>query len=187
MAILDIVCIAILVVFAVFGAVKGFARQVLKFASGFIAIVGAALLLKPAYDILSSIDAVKSLLDTVSNSVPFGNYVAMAVLFVVLAIVLGLVWKILKKICLPICDLKFFRFFDKLFGFALGAVWGALFAFGILYIASLVAPKVDAVASIYNSIVTESIVKTYIVDNFNKVTEFFLSAWEFIKAGIVSA
>lgn len=203
MAILDIVCIAILVVFAVFGAIKGFARQVLKLASGFVAIVGAALLLKPVFDILYSLDFFKGIVDSLSGmlggitfldtyAATFGKttgvllaeYVSMAVVFIVLAIVLGLVWKLLGKIILPICDLKFIRFFDRLFGLVLGAVWGAIFAFGLLYVASLVATKVDAVASIYNNIVTDSLVKTYIVDNFNLVTEFFVGIWELLKSGV---
>ena len=213
MAILDIVCGAIIIVFAIFGVCKGFARQVLKLASGIVAVVGALLLLKPVFDILYSLDFFKGIVDSLSGmlggitfldtyAATFGKttgvllaeYVSMAVVFIVLAIVLGLVWKLLGKIILPICDLKFIRFFDRLFGLVLGVVWGALLAFGLIYVWSLlkdwsvISSNVPVIGEIYATITNDDgYVKNYVVNNFDKVTKFFTDVWTFIKSGVLAS
>lgn len=48
--VVDIVCGALLLIFGLFGVFKGFARQIFKFASFFAAVIGAFLLVKPAFD-----------------------------------------------------------------------------------------------------------------------------------------
>jgi uncharacterized membrane protein required for colicin V production len=213
MAILDIVCGAIIIVFAIFGVCKGFARQVLKLASGIVAVVGALLLLKPVFDILYSLDFFKGIIDTLSGAFAgltflesyastlgktsgalIAEYVIMFGLFVVLSIVIGIVWNILKKIVLPICDLKFIRFFDRLFGLVLGVVWGALLAFGLIYVWSLlkdwsvISSNVPVIGEIYATITNDDgYVKNYVVNNFDKITKFFTDVWTFIKSGVLAS
>ena len=49
---IDIICGIILLIFAIYGVFKGFARQVFKTVSFFVALLGAFLLIKPVYDLL---------------------------------------------------------------------------------------------------------------------------------------
>lgn len=50
--VVDIVCGALLLIFGLYGVFKGFARQVFKTVSFFVAVVGAFLLVKPVYDLM---------------------------------------------------------------------------------------------------------------------------------------
>ena len=51
--IIDLVCGVIILLFAILGAFKGFAKQVIKMLSGIVVLVGSFLLLKPVFDYLT--------------------------------------------------------------------------------------------------------------------------------------
>ena len=210
MAMIDIICGAILLIFAIFGLFKGFARQVLNFFSGFIAIVGAFFLLKPVFNLLSGFDFFGNLVTTISGlfknltfldsyASAFGkttatlltDYLVMLIVYVVLAIALGLVWKLVKIIIEPISDLPFIKVFDRILGLALGIFWGALLAFGLIYLwaflkdISFISNSVPQIGEFYDSIVlADSYVKTYVVGSFDKITEFIMSIWNLLLEGV---
>ena len=99
--ILDIICAAAIVLFGLIGYFRGFARQVFGLLSGIVALVGAYILLKPAYElvydlflgsIIESVGASLSSLKFLDKiAIPVGKttgtllaeYVSMVVLYIV--------------------------------------------------------------------------------------------------------
>lgn len=207
---IDIVCGVIIVLFAIYGVCKGFAKQIAKLSGVIVALVGGYCLFKVVFDLLYSLEFFKGIVDSLANA--FGSlkfldsyasgfgkttgallseYVMMLAVFIVVAIVIGIVWKLLRGISFPICDLKFINFFDRIFGLALGVVWGALLCFGILYVwfivkdLSFVSANVPAIGEFYAKVVEgESFVKTYIINNFGVIEKFFADIWVFILQGV---
>lgn len=170
--VVDIVCGALLLIFGLFGVFKGFARQIFKFASFFAAVIGAFLLVKPAFDFCYALGFGKSWYEAMAGafntdgwlgalgkkitdyaascgktSGQFWAGIAMNVcLFVALAILLGLAFKILKKIVFPIADMPVIKVFDRILGLILGLFWACLIIVCvILLLDQAIAPNVKAV------------------------------------------
>ena len=208
--ILDIICAAVVVLFGLIGYFRGFARQIFGILSGFVALVGAYLLLKPAYELVydlflgSIIESVGGSLGFLtfldSTALPLGKttgtllveYASMFVLYIVLAFVVGIAWKLLKLIAHPICDIRGIRFFDKTFGILLGFVWGILLIVALLYVATLVAgfEKFGLTKTINDvlEMLTDGsyFSKQYIVDHLDKIETFFADVWNLIKKGFTT-
>ena len=170
--VVDIVCGALLLIFGLFGVFKGFARQIFKFASFFAAVIGALLLVKPAFDFSYALGCGKSWYEAMAGAFntdgwlgPLGkkitDYAASCgktsgqfwagivmnvCLFVALAILLGLAFKILKKIVFPIADMPVIKVFDRILGLILGLFWACLIIVCvILLLDQAIAPNVKAV------------------------------------------
>ncbi len=65
----DIVCGIILIIFALYGVFKGFARQVFKTVSFLVALFGALLLIKPVYDLLYGFPFFKGWVSDFANTI----------------------------------------------------------------------------------------------------------------------
>ena len=97
----------------------------------------------------------------------------------------------MKIIIEPISDLPFIKVIDRILGLALGIFWGALLAFGLVYLwaflkdISFISNNVPQIGEFYDSIVlADSYVKTYVVGNFDKITEFIMSIWNLLLEGV---
>ena len=208
--ILDIACGVIILVFALIGIFRGFARQIFSLFGLIASLAGAILLLKPIYDILDGlflgkfVDMLANLFGKMSfldsyaatlgktTGVLLSEYVVMFLLFVVLTIVLSLLLKLLKKIIIPICDLPFFKFFDKIFGLGLGILLGLLLIFVILtawqYLTrwSVIPSNVASTLKKYYNMICEGsvFVEPYLSEFFAIGENFLRSVWHFIKGGV---
>ena len=210
--ILDIICVAFVLLFAIIGCVRGFAKQIFKVLSLVAALIGAYFLLMPVYNILYDLflgPIVESLGETLS-SIEFLNflsdhaatvgktsglllteYVVLFVLYIALVLVVAIVWKILKSICHPICDLRGIRFFDRLLGFVLGAAKGLLIPCALIYLATLAmdwsfipANITTIVQDVIDMISANSFVsEKYLLANLDKVEAFFADIWSLITTG----
>lgn len=205
--ILDIICAGVVLLFGLIGLFRGFARQIFGILSGFVALIGAYLLLKPAYEIVCELflaSIIKSIGGSLSSltfldsvAIPAGKttgillaeYASIFVCYVVLVFLVGIAWKLLKSIVYPICDVKGIRFFDKTFGFALGCVWGILLVVGLLYVATLVAgfEKLGLTATINDLLASLSadsfFSEKYILSNMGKIETYFADVWNLICKG----
>ena len=207
--ILDIICIAITLLFAIIGCSRGFARQVFKLLSGFVAVIGAYFLLRPVYNLLydmflgSLVETVSGLLSSLTfldtfaatvgktTAVLLTEYVFMLVLYIALVIVVGLVWKLLKAIVFPICDLKGIKFFDKLLGLVFGAAKGLLIPCALVYLATIATgwsfiPEniATSITDVINQISANSFLsEKYLLANLDKVEIFFADIWNLIIKG----
>ena len=160
--ILDIVCGVILVVFGLIGYFRGFARQIFGLLSGFVALIGAYILLAPVCNllidlvfapmfgetgILATVTAIlegsaltPELLQEQNFKILLSviiSYVLIFIVYALLALLVGLVWKGLKSLVHPICDLRGIRVVDKILGVVLGLVWGVLLVVTVLYVLHL--------------------------------------------------
>ena len=206
--ILDIICVAVVLLFSIIGYIRGFTRQVFGLFGKIVAIVGAYVLLMPVYNFLYSLFlgsiveslgeklAFLSFLDGIA--IPAGKttgallseYFFLFVVFGILVFLIGLIVKLLKLIIHPICDLKGIRFFDKLFGLGLGAVLGAVLVVGVLYLAiwlagfenlGLTATINDIIAKISaGSFFSEE----YVLGQLDQLATFFTDVWNLIKSGV---
>ena len=208
--ILDIICAAVLLLFGLIGYFRGFARQIFGLLSGFVALVGAYFLLKPAYELVYDL-FLGSIIESVGGSlgfltfldsvaVPAGKttgvllveYASMFVLYLALAFLVGLAWKLLKLIVHPICDLKGIKFFDKLFGILLGFVWGILLVVVLLYVATLLAGfeklgLTKTINDVLDMLTNGSYFsERFIVSYLGKIETFFADVWNLIKSGIAT-
>ena len=207
--ILDIIFVAFVLLFAIIGLVRGFARQVFSLASKLVSLIAAYFLLMPIYNLLydmflgSIVESIGSSLASLTfldtYAATFGKttgsllaeYVILLALYVALSIVVGIVLKLLKKIVYPICDLKGIKFFDRIFGLALGAAFGLLIPCAVLYLATIAAgwsfmpanlatTITDLIASLSkDSFLSEK----YIIANLDKVELFFSQIWDLIRKG----
>lgn len=195
--VIDIVCGALLLIFGLFGVFKGFARQIFRFASFFAAIIGAFLLVKPAFDFCYALGFGKSWFDAMAAAfntdgwlgalgTKISDYAASygktsgqlwagivmnACLFVVLAILLGLAFKLLKKIVFPIADMPVIRVFDRILGLLLGLFWACLIIVCvILLLDQAIAPNVKAVSDwLATTKANSPIVGKYLWDYIDKI------------------
>ncbi len=210
--ILDIICIAFALLFALIGFIRGFARQVFSIFSGIAAVIGAYFLLRPVYNLLYESflgDVVKGIGDSLSGitfldefAATFGKntgsllaeYLILFVLYIALTIVVGILWKILKKIVHPICDLKGIKFFDKLLGIALGVAWGLLIPCSLVYLATLASGwsfMPEGVSTAINDLLAtlskdSFLCEEYLIGNLDKVELFFSKIWDLIRKGFVA-
>ena len=206
--ILDIICVAVVLLFGIIGYIRGFTRQVFGLLGGIVVVVGAYVLLMPVYNFLYGLFlgsiveslgeklAFLSFLDGIA--IPAGKttgallseYIFLFVLFGILAFLLGLILKLLKLIIYPICDVKGIRFFDKLFGLALGFVLGAVLVVGVLYLAIWLAgfENLGLTATINDIIAKISegsfFSERYILDQLETIKVFFADVWDLIRRGI---
>lgn len=148
--IIDIVCGGVLLLFAIVGLCKGFARQIFKFLSFFAAIIGGFFLVQPVYawlgehvevfagwetSLASAVGGVEFINNILSKfaegmgkevGVLLAEYIMKLGLFIVIAIIVGLLFKLLKKIVFPIADMKVIRVFDRLLGLVYAVAWAAI-------------------------------------------------------------
>ena len=160
--VVDIVCGALLLIFGLFGVFKGFARQIFKFASFFAAVIGAFLLVKPAFDFCYALGFGKSWYEAMAGAFntdgwlgalgqkitdyaascgkTSGQFWAGIVMNVCLFVAL------LKKIVFPIADMPVIKVFDRILGLILGLFWACLIIVCvILLLDQAIAPNVKAV------------------------------------------
>ena len=205
--ILDIICGAVLLLFGLIGFFRGFARQVFGLLSGFVALVGAYFLLGPVYNLLYDM-FLGSIIESIGGSLSFLKfldkfaatagkttgtllieYVVMFLLYGVLTIVVGIVWKLLKLITHPICDLKGIKVFDKIFGVLLGFFWGILLVTALIYFATIISGwKFIGLSDTVNDLLAtlsegSFFSKRFIVDNLDKIEQFFADTWQTIIKG----
>ena len=117
------------------------------------------------------------------------EYVVMFLLYGVLTIVVGIAWKLLKLITHPICDLKGIKVFDKIFGILLGFFWGLLLVTALIYFATIISGwKFIGLSDTVNDLLAtlsegSFFSKRFIVDNLDKIEQFFADTWQTIIKG----
>ncbi len=143
--VLDISCGAILLLFALIGLKRGFAKQLLGVPAWVAGIIGAFFLFKPLFGIIwDKVGFVQTARDGISSAlgkVPFivsmleglgtttenlANYTIYVVFLFILAVLFGFVFAMFRKICVHLSGSGAFRVFDKIFGFVYGAAVGAV-------------------------------------------------------------
>ena len=143
--VLDISCGAILLLFALIGLKRGFAKQLLGLFAWVAGLVGAFFLFKPIFGILwenvaflrSARDGISAGLGNVSFLVSMlegmgmtteklANYIIYILFYIILAIAVGIVFAIFRKICVHLSGTGAFRVIDKIFGFVYGAAIGGV-------------------------------------------------------------
>ena len=210
--ILDIICGIILILFGLIGYFRGFARQIFGLLSGFVAVIGAFILLHPAYDLLyelflsSIVEGIGSALSFLTfldkTALPVGKttgillaeYLCIALVYVVLVLLVGIFWKLLKTLVHPICDLKGIRIIDKILGVILGLVWGILLVIALLYFARVIAgwkfvPEgiSSSILNLIDSLSSGSFfVKPFILDYMDKIHTYFAQTWSLLKKGFLT-
>ncbi len=186
--ILDIACGALLLLFGLIGGFRGLTRQLLQIVGWFIGIVGAFFLLEPVFELLAGfeffenfINAIKDLFSNLkffdeALTLSASLYVVKGLLFIVLWIVVSLLYKLIRRLITPISDLKVIRVFDKFFGAVLGLVFAAVIIVAVFFAGD----KISAFGDMILDIAGDGLVKTYVLDNFDKVLGYLWGIIEFI-------
>lgn len=169
MGIAEFVCIGIIVLFALIGLLRGFAKQIVTLCCWFFALIGAILLVEPVFklvfaadnaplhNVLSSFAGVMAFCDgflgdmaaargLASGGALAANWIIMLGILLILWILVTIVFKIVKLIFRPFTTIANpIKPVDKILGFLFGAVIGALHIFIFLTIAYLLKDKVAVV------------------------------------------
>ena len=211
--ILDLVCIAVVVIFLIIGLKLGFAKLVLGLFNGLVAVVGAYLLFMPVYNLLYTLflgDIVTSLgasmsgitiLDAYASTVGkttgilIAEYIMMFVVYVVLSFAIGIAWKLLKKLICKVFELPVLSTLNEIAGVLLGTFFGLTIVFVVLYVWNLIGtlsfisesvrvPVLEALTSAGNGSV---IIKPLIIDSFDSITAFFADIIELILTGFLNS
>ncbi len=169
MGIAEFVCIGIIVLFALIGLLRGFAKQIVSFCCWFFALIASILLVEPVFklvfaaenaplhSVLSSFAGVMAFCDgflgdmaaargLASGGTLAANWIIMLGILLILWIVVTIVFKIVKLIFRPFTTVANpIKPVDKILGLLLGAFWGVLHIFMFLTIAYLLKDKVTVV------------------------------------------
>ena len=169
MGIAEFVCIGIIVLFALIGLLRGFAKQIVSLCCWFFALIGAILLVRPVFnlvfvdenallpnvlpkfaDVMAFCDGFLGDMATARGLASGGtlaaNWIIMLGILLILWIVVTIVFKIVKLIFRPFTTVANpIKPVDKILGFVLGAVIGVLHIFMFLTIAYLLKDKVTVV------------------------------------------
>lgn len=204
--IIDIVCGVVLLLFALIGAIKGFARQIFKFLSFFAAIIGGFFLMKPVYDLLygnlsffktwvtnfadviNKAKFITNLLGNYAESVGktagllLSEYVFKLALFIVISIIVGLLFKLLKKIVFPIADMPVINVFDRILGLIYALAWAVIILVGLLLLTERVlAPNIAAVKTFFDGQMENGfVVGKYLMKYVNKTGDYLWNLINFI-------
>lgn len=211
MAIIDIVVAVLLLVFGIFGLVKGFARQVLSILSFIFAIVVGFFLLKPVYNLLyDKVGFFASWVNSLGESLKGVNlsflaelaekagktqgallseYIFKAAVFILLAVIAGILFKIVKKILECIVSLPVINVIDRILGVALGFFWVLLIVVILLLIATALRDKVPFLDTFMTSQVEKDgcLVNKFIVANLDKIKTYFTEIFNFLKGFVPGA
>ncbi len=209
-AIIDIVVAVLLLVFGIYGVVKGFARQILWILSFFFAIIAGFFLLKPIYDLLyekvsffsSWVDSLGDALGNVNLSflestaaaanktqgALLSEYIFKAALFILISIIAGILFKIVKHILESIVSLPVVNVIDRILGVALGFFWVLLIVTIVMLIVTALRDKASFLDTFLTTQVEKDgcLVNKYIVANLDKIKTYFKEIFDFLK-GIVPA
>ena len=201
MAIVDIVCAAVLIAMGIFGIVKGFARQILSLLSSIVALVGAFFLLKYVFDFLWRFDFFRAWVEglgaKITVNVPFlapiaeergveqglliSEYIFKAVIFIAIAIVIGIIFKILKKIIKIIVSLPGLNIIDRILGLALGLFWGLAALFVVFFVMSLLSGSIAQVSDFMASAIPEEcLTRKYLIANLDLIKEYVIYAFNYV-------
>lgn len=207
MAIVDLVCAAVLIAFAIIGLIKGFARQIVSLLSGIVAIVGAFFLLKFVFDFLMSLGFFSAMVEGLGAKITFelpflapiaesrgvsqgliiSEYIFKAIVFILLAVIIGIIFRILKKIVKVIVSLPGLNIIDRILGTALGLVWGFLVIFVVFFVLSTLSSNINQVADFMASAVPEnSLVRKYLIDNLDKIKDYIMLVVNYIIGAVSS-
>lgn len=204
--IIDIVCGVVLLLFALIGAIKGFARQIFKFLSFFAAIIGGFFLVKPVYDLLygnlsffktwvtnfadviNQAQFITNLLGNYAESVGktagllLSEYVFKLALFIVISIIVGLLFKLLKKIVFPIADMPVINVFDRILGLIYALAWAVIILVGLLLLTERVlAPNIAAVKTFFDGQMENGfVVGKHLMEYVNKIGDYLWNLINFI-------
>lgn len=150
--ILDLILVAIIIIFAIIGAKKGFIDTILGFVNKIAALLIALIFAKPFASVLESTSLydlasnITSKLDNInialiSNSTTLketlNSWILIAFAFIILYIVSYLLIKILRKFADTLTSLPILKQVDSLAGFALGVCESLIVLFILLGIMSL--------------------------------------------------
>ncbi|MFI3166243.1 MAG: CvpA family protein [Bacillota bacterium] len=150
--ILDLILVAIIIIFAIIGAKKGFIDTILGFVNKIAALLIALIFAKPFASVLESTSLydlasnITSKLDNInialiSNSTTLketlNSWILIAFAFIILYIVSYLLIKILRKFADTLTSLPILKQVDSLAGFALGVCESLIVVFILLGIMSL--------------------------------------------------
>lgn len=187
--VLDIVCGVVLGLSAIIGAFRGFTRQILKLFSWFVGIVAAFFLVKPVFEILMGIDAVKGVLDSLAGVLSFAgeelgakiaHYIGLAVVFIVIWIVVSLVYKLIRRLITPISDLPVINVIDRILGLVFAVAIAAVILFAVIAIAYLLKDKVPVLYDNVLNFADDGLVKTYVLDNIETIIAYLKGIVEYI-------
>ncbi len=184
MAIVDLICAAVLLIFGLIGLFRGFMRQVLSLVSGIAALVIAFFIVRPVYQFLLGIGFIKDMIANIGGSINvnwpilqgfaesagktqglFLTEIGFAViLFILITIVVGLLIKLVKKLLIMIADIPGINIIDKVLGVALGFVWAALIIVAVFIVLSLLRDSVGAIDTFMTDFIPEtSLTHNYIM------------------------
>ena len=206
--ILDLICIAVFVILALIGYVRGMAKLILGLFNGLVGLIGAYLLFMPVYNLLYSLflgnligsvgatinlsflDAYASTLGK-TGGVLIMEYVAMFLVYVCLSFTIGLLWKLLKNFICKIFELPVLNVVNKIAGLCLGSFFGFLIIFVVLYVWNLIGTlsfvsseiRLPAINALNNISSDSVVVKPLIIENFDTFTAFFSNIIDLILGG----
>ena len=206
--ILDLICIAVIAVLAIIGYVRGLAKLVLGLFNGVVAVVGAYLLFMPVYNLLYSL-FLGSLIESIGISIGstfldayastlgktggilIVEYVSMFVVYVCLSFAIGLLWKLLKKFICKIFELPILCIVNKISGLCLGALFGFLIVFVVLYVWNLIGTlsfvseeiRVSTIKALNNVSRDSLVIRPLVINNSDAFTAFFAKIIELILGG----
>ena len=182
---------AILLLFALIGLVKGFARQLFGLFAGVAALVGAFFAFKPVYHLLAdNLAFINSFRDIIANflsslnlivdflgklgttTLNLANYTIYAIIYLLLVIIIALLYKLIRAIAIKISSTGFLRVLDKILGLVFGAAIGAVvvtLALSVVYYILMrpVFPFAPAIESFMNSAASDgNLVIKYVYQTF---------------------
>ena len=203
--IIDIVCGVVLVLFALIGVFKGFARQIFKFLSFFAAIIGGFFLVKPIYDALIGVSFFKSWVDGLANAINgvdflknmlasyaesvgktagllLSEYIFKLALFIIISIIVGLLFKLLKKIVFPIADMPVIRVFDRILGLVYALAWAVIILVALLLLFDRVlAPNIASVKTFFDGQLENGfVVGKYLMTYVRQIGDYLWNLIQFI-------
>lgn len=215
MAIADIICIAVLALFALVGLIRGFAKQMVTVLGWFFALITALLLVKPTFNLLFVQEgaAFAGVADSFGGILAFCNdigfindyavslnaswtggilmarWIILLGIALVLWIVVTIIFKILKLIFNPFAEGDNpIKAVDKILGLVFGAVWGAVLIFFVLLVAYFLKDTVSIVGEYLNEYVIkpDGFVNKYAYFYVNDwLAAFFKGVWDFFASTIV--
>ncbi len=150
--ILDLILVAIIIIFAIIGAKKGFVDTVLRLVNKIVALLIALIFAKPFASVLESTSLydfasnITSKLDNISIALiansetlkeTLTSWILIAFSFILLYLVAYIAIKILRKFADALTSLPVLKQADSLAGFALGVCESLIIIFILLWIISL--------------------------------------------------
>ncbi|MBR1867808.1 MAG: CvpA family protein [Clostridia bacterium] len=206
MAIVDIICAAVLLIFGFIGLFKGFMRQILSLVSGIAALVIAFFVFRSVYNLLYGIGFIQDMINGIGGNInvdwPFlqgiaesagktqgvlvAEYGFKIILFILITIVIGLLIKLVKKLLTLIADIPGINVIDRVLGLALGLFWAALILFVVFFVLYLLKDSVGAIDDFLNNFVPESsLTNQWLIQNLENIKGYFIQLFDFVKGAFV--